>query len=62
MASTVRSRTTNSFPPQDDLFLDNHTIDAFVLIGLVAVGAGNTLSIGRQSTSTQIVRRHPWLT
>ena len=58
----MRSRTTNSFPPQDDLFLDNHIIDAFVLIGLVAVGARNTLSIGRQWTSTQIVRRQPWLT
>ena len=51
-----------SFPPQDDLFLDNHIIYAIMLIGLMVVSAGNTLGFGRQWTRTAIVRRHPWLT
>jgi thiosulfate dehydrogenase [quinone] large subunit len=51
-----------SFPPQDDLFLDNHIIYAVVLIGLAVVGAGNTLGLGRRWTNTTLVRRHPWLT
>jgi thiosulfate dehydrogenase [quinone] large subunit len=51
-----------SFPPQDDLFLDNHIIYALVLLGLAVVGAGNTLGLGRWWTTTSLVRRHPWLT
>ena len=51
-----------SFPPQDDLFMDNHIIYALVLLGLAVVGAGNTLGLGRWWTHTSLVRRHPWLT
>jgi thiosulfate dehydrogenase [quinone] large subunit len=51
-----------SFPPQDDLFLDNHIIYALVLLGLAVVGAGSTLGLGRWWTNTSLVRRHPWLT
>ena len=51
-----------SFPPQDDLFLDNHIIYAIVLLGLAVVGAGNTIGLGRWWTNTSLVRRFPWLT
>ena len=51
-----------SFPPSDDLFMDNHIIYALVLCGLAVVGAGNTLGLGRWWTNTSLVRRHPWLT
>ena len=51
-----------SFPPSDDLFLDNHIIYALVLLGLAVVGAGNTFGLGRRWTDTTMVRRHPWLT
>ena len=51
-----------SLPPQDDIFMDNHIIYALVLIGLVLVGAGNTLGFGRWWTQTSLVRRFPWLT
>lgn len=36
-----------SFPPSDDLFMDNHIVYALVLLGLAVVGAGNTLGLGR---------------
>ena len=51
-----------SLPPQDDIFMDNHIIYALVLIGLVLVGAGNTLGLGRWWSGTTLVRRFPWLT
>jgi thiosulfate dehydrogenase [quinone] large subunit len=51
-----------SFPPSDDLFLDNDIIYAVVLLGLAVVGAGSTLGLGRWWTSTTLVRHHPWLT
>jgi thiosulfate dehydrogenase [quinone] large subunit len=51
-----------SFPPQDDLFLDNHIIYAIVLLGLTTVGAANTLGLGRWWTNTSLVRRFPCLT
>ena len=51
-----------SFPPQDDLFLDNHIVYALVLAGLAVVGAGNTFGLGRWWTNSDLVRRHPWLT
>ena len=50
-----------SLPPQDDIFMDNHIIYALVLLGLLVVGAGNTLGFGRWWTQTNIVRRFPWL-
>jgi thiosulfate dehydrogenase [quinone] large subunit len=51
-----------SFPPQDDLFMDNHIVYALVLLGLAVVGAGSALGLGRWWTNTSLVRRHPWLT
>ena len=51
-----------SLPPQDDVFLDNHIIYAILLIGLAAVGAGNTLGLGRRWARTSLVQRHRWLT
>jgi thiosulfate dehydrogenase [quinone] large subunit len=51
-----------SLPPANNPFMDDHIIYAIVLLGLAAVGAGNTLGFGRQWTSTNLVRSHPWLT
>jgi thiosulfate dehydrogenase (quinone) large subunit len=51
-----------SFPPQNDLFLDDHIIYALVLLTLAVVGAGNTLGFGRRWANTNLVRRQPWLT
>jgi thiosulfate dehydrogenase [quinone] large subunit len=51
-----------SLPPQDDIFMDNHIIYAIVLLGLVVVGAGNTLGFGQWWSQTSLVRRFPWLT
>jgi thiosulfate dehydrogenase (quinone) large subunit len=48
-----------SFPPQNDLFMDDHIIYALVLIGLALVGAGNTLGLGRWWANTTLVRSHP---
>jgi thiosulfate dehydrogenase (quinone) large subunit len=51
-----------SLPPANNLFMDDHIIYAIVLLGLAVVGAGNTLGFGRRWTSTNLVRRHAWLT
>ena len=51
-----------SFPPSDDLFMDNHIVYAIVLLGLAVVGAGSTPGLGRWWTNTSLVRRHSWLT
>lgn len=52
---------TAALPPENNLFLDDHIIYAFVLIGLALAGAGNTLGFGRMWTKTSLVRRFPWL-
>jgi thiosulfate dehydrogenase [quinone] large subunit len=51
-----------ALPPENNLFLDDHIIYAFVLIGLALAGAGNTFGFGRMWTTTSLVRRFPWLT
>jgi thiosulfate dehydrogenase (quinone) large subunit len=51
-----------SLPPQDDLFMDNHIIYALLLIGLAAVGAGNTFGLGKRWARTGLVQRYRWLT
>ncbi len=51
-----------SLPPANNLFMDDHIIDALVLLGLAVVGAGDTLGLGRWWTTTSLVRRFPWLT
>jgi len=53
---------TASLPPANNPFMDDHIIYALVLLGLAVVGAGNTLGLGRWWTSTDVVRRHTWLT
>lgn len=50
-----------SLPPQNDIFMDDHIIYAILLIGLAAVGAGNTLGLGRRWARTGLVQRHRWL-
>ena len=50
-----------SLPPQNDVFMDDHLIYALLLIALAAVGAGNTLGLGRRWSRTGLVQRHAWL-
>jgi thiosulfate dehydrogenase [quinone] large subunit len=50
-----------SLPPDQDVWLDNHIIYALLLLGLLLVGAGNTLGLGRRWTRTKLVRRFSWL-
>jgi len=49
-------------PPAANPFLDDHLIQAGVVIGLALIGAGGTLGLGRWWTRTGLVRRLPWLT
>jgi thiosulfate dehydrogenase [quinone] large subunit len=48
-------------PPENNLFMDDHIIYALLLIGLAAVGAGNTLGLGKRWARTGLVRRYGWL-
>jgi thiosulfate dehydrogenase [quinone] large subunit len=48
-------------PPTSNPLIDDHLILAVLLIGLAAVGAGNTFGLGRRWTATPFVTRRPWL-
>jgi thiosulfate dehydrogenase [quinone] large subunit len=49
-------------PPVTNPVLDDHVVNAALLVGLALIGAGNTLGFGRWWTNTSLVRRFPWLT
>jgi thiosulfate dehydrogenase [quinone] large subunit len=48
-------------PPTTNPIIDDHLILAVLLVGLAAVGAGNTLGLGRRWAATPLVTRQPWL-
>jgi thiosulfate dehydrogenase (quinone) large subunit len=48
-------------PPTTNPLIDDHLILAVLLIGLAAVGAGNTFGLGRRWAATPLVTRLPWL-
>jgi thiosulfate dehydrogenase [quinone] large subunit len=48
-------------PPENNPFMDEHLINAAVLVGLALFGAGATLGLGRMWADTGLVRRLPWL-
>lgn len=50
-----------ALPIETNPFLDDHLIEAVVLIGLAAVAAGDTLGLGRRWAATDLVRRLPIL-
>jgi thiosulfate dehydrogenase (quinone) large subunit len=54
MWSVVLHPTTNPF-------MDDHLIQAGVVIGLALIGAGSTLGLGGWWARTSMVRRLPWL-
>ncbi len=60
-ATLVMLMWSAALPPQNDLFMDDHVIYALLLIGLAAVGAGNTLGLGKRWARTGLVRRYGWL-
>jgi len=52
---------TAVLPPANNPFLDDHLINALVIVGLALFGAGATLGLGRMWAETPLVRRLPWL-
>jgi thiosulfate dehydrogenase [quinone] large subunit len=50
-----------ALPPTTNPFLDDHLINAGVLVGLALIGAGNTLGFGTYWAKLPIVKRLPWL-
>jgi thiosulfate dehydrogenase [quinone] large subunit len=48
-------------PPENNPFMDEHLINAAVLVGLALVGAGHTLGLGRPWARLPLVRRWGWL-
>lgn len=48
-------------PPANNPFMDDHLINAVLLVGLALVGAGTTLGLGRIWARLPIVARWPWL-
>jgi thiosulfate dehydrogenase [quinone] large subunit len=48
-------------PPENNIFMDDHLIDAAVLAGLALTAAGNTAGLGRAWARLPIVQRLPWL-
>ncbi len=47
--------------PENNPFLDEHVIEAIVLIGIAYVGAGRYLGLGRWWDGLGFVQRFPWL-
>ncbi|GAA1993201.1 DoxX family membrane protein [Isoptericola halotolerans] len=50
-----------ALPIEVNPFLDDHLIEAVLLIGLAAVAAGDTLGLGRRWAATDLVQRYPIL-
>ncbi|HEY0637590.1 MAG TPA: hypothetical protein VGD67_08070, partial [Pseudonocardiaceae bacterium] len=52
---------TVALPPATNPFLDEHLIQALVLVLLAATYAGDRFGLGRWWAGTPLVRRAPWL-
>lgn len=52
---------TAVLPPDTNPVIDDHVIQAILLIGLAAANAGATLGLGGWWARTPLVRRLPWL-
>ncbi len=50
-----------ALPPENNIFTEDHLIYAALLIALAAVGAGDTLGLGRRSAQTSLVAKAGWL-
>lgn len=48
-------------PPANNLFMDDHLIDALVLVLLALVGAGRTFGLGARWERLGVVQKHRWL-
>ncbi|WP_442792008.1 hypothetical protein [Micromonospora sp. NBC_01796] len=48
-------------PPESNVFMDDHLINAAVLAGLALTAAGDTAGLGRPWARLPIVQRLPWL-
>ncbi|MBT2212678.1 MULTISPECIES: DoxX family membrane protein [Actinomadura] len=48
-------------PPENNVFMDDHLIDALLIVGLALVSAGDTLGLGRWWGETRLVKRFPVL-
>src|SRR5690606_10480708 len=52
---------TAVLPPENNPFMDDHLVQALVLVGLALVNAGDTWGLGRRWSSLGLVRRFPVL-
>ncbi|GAB7039060.1 DoxX family membrane protein [Catenuloplanes niger JCM 9533] len=52
---------TAVLPPENNIFMDDHLINAALLAGLALIAAGDTLGLGRWWASLPVVRHHTWL-
>lgn len=52
---------TAVLPPENNPFMDDHIVYALVLVGLVLVGAGHTLGLGKLWERIPFVARNGWL-
>jgi len=48
-------------PPENNPFMDDHLINALVLVALALTAAGDTLGLGKIWARLPIVQRLPWL-
>ncbi|MFG3698203.1 hypothetical protein ACGF5C_09835 [Micromonospora sp. NPDC047620] len=48
-------------PPENNPFIDDHLLNAALLVGLALVNAGATLGLGAAWAKLPLVRRLPWL-
>jgi thiosulfate dehydrogenase (quinone) large subunit len=48
-------------PPENNIVMDDHLINAALLAGLALIAAGDTLGLGRWWARQSLVRHHHWL-
>lgn len=60
-ASIMALLWATSLPLGNSLYVDQHTVYAFVLFGLCTFGAGRIAGLDAYFESASVVARHPWL-
>lgn len=48
-------------PPENNPFMDDHIVNALVLVGLALIGAGRWVGLGDRWAHLPVVQRHRWL-
>lgn len=60
-AASLRGGILQGLPLAHGWVIDSHVVDAMLLFGLRAIGAGRILGLDACSEDTALVEKNPWL-